>query len=281
METIFCPTDFSPASENAIRYADQLAHWLQARIILFHNIYEPLRPAIKSFGGVHYAEPIRDAGYRQQQLDQLHAWREKFAGTGGSQPVRYETKIRYGPTQDNIAEEAQRNHANVIVLGSKERQGLKQLFTGSVVGDVVRQSPCPVLIVPADTAFQPITKIVFAISLLDQNSADLAFLARLATLFQAKIFFLHILTQYSGSERQQVEAAFEQFRQSLPSTPAALHVETHDNIESGIVQFTRQLQADLLVMGYHPHSFLEGLILGDRTKSMASHPALPLLVLHH
>lgn len=281
MQTILCPTDFSPASEHAIRYADHLAHWMQAEMILFHNIHEPVAPDLKSFGGVLYAEPIRDPGQKQRLLDQLEALKGRLADKGGSSPLSYVTKLSYGLTHENIAAEARNSQASLVAVASKRGEGWKQLFQGSVLPDVVREAPCPVLIIPPDASFKPYKKIVFASSLLEDDSADMHMVAELADLFQAEILFLHILTEYSVEERQQAEAAFLQFRQKLPSANASLFIETHDQITEGINQFTQQAQADLLVMGYHSHSFWESLFLEDYTKNLVQQSHVPMLVIHH
>lgn len=281
MQTILCPTDFSPASENAIRYADQLAHWMQAQMILFHNIHEPVASDLRSFGGVLYSEPTRDPGQKQRQLDQLEALKASLAQRGGSRLVPYLTRLSYGLTHENIAAEARNCQASLVVVASKRGEGWRQLFQGSVLPDVIRQAPCPVLIIPPDASFKPYNKIVFASSLLEEDSPDLQMVSELAGLFQAGILFLHILTEYSVEERQQAEAAFLQFRQKLPAANTTLYIETHDQISEGINHFTRQAQADLLVMGYHSHSFWENLFLEDYTQNLVQQSHVPLLIIHH
>lgn len=279
METIICPTNFSTSSEHAIRYADQLAHWMQARMILFHNINEPATAPAGSYGGVLYAEPIRDPGYREAQLARLNAWKNKLASAGGSQPIRYESQVSYGLAQHNIVGEALANRADLIVMGSKRDEGLKQIFRKSVVGDVIRQSPCPVLLIPPQATFKPLTRIVFATSLFGEDEADLGFIAQLTAAFQAQLLFLHIMPEYSAVERQEAETIFNRFRQKLPDTSTDFYIETHQDIEEGISQFTRHHQADLLIIGYHPQSFWERLLLGDHTQATASHATLPLLII--
>ncbi|MGV3641665.1 MAG: universal stress protein [Adhaeribacter sp.] len=281
MQTILCPTDFSPASENATRYADQLALWAQARLVLLHNIHEPVAPDVKSFGGVMYAEPIRDPGLRQRQLDQLEALKARLSGAGGSRPVDYQTQLCYGQTHANIAAEARNSQASLVVVASKRHEAWKQLFQGSVLPDVIRQAPCPVLIVPPDATFRPYSKIVFASSLLEEESGDLHLVSELASLFQATILFLHILTEFSLKERRQAEAVFLRFRQKLPGANTTLFIETHDQISEGITRFTTQAQADLLVMGHHSYNFWESLFIEDFTQSVVRHSNLPLLVIHH
>ncbi|MGV3504553.1 MAG: universal stress protein [Adhaeribacter sp.] len=281
MQTILCPTDFSPASEQAIRYADQLAHWMQAQVVLLHNIHEAVAPDVKSFGGVLYAEPIRDAGQKQRQLDQLEALKARLTSAGGSRPVAYQTLLSYGQTHDNIAAEARHCQADLVVVASKRGEAWKQLFQGSVLPDVIRQAPCPVLVIPPDASFKPYSRIVFASSLLEEDSSDLHLVSELADLFQAAIYFLHILTEFSVREKRKAEAVFLRFRQKMPAANTSLYIETHDQITEGITRFATQAQADLLVMGYHSYNFWESLFIEDFTKRVVKHSNIPLLVIHH
>jgi nucleotide-binding universal stress UspA family protein len=280
MKTILCPIDFSPASENALLYADQLATWLSASLVLLHNISEPVASKVKSIGGVYYDEPIRDPDHRQQLLSRLASWANKLPGNQGSKPVRYQSRIRYGLTQENIVEEAITSHSDLIVLGRKQSQGLKQWLSGSVVGDVVRQAPCPVLIIPHDAGFQPWSRIIFATNLSEEDAPELDFLVQAAAIFRAKVLFLHILPDYPPFDRQEVEKQFERFRKKFPSGQAELYIQTQEDIDEGIQQFTWLHPADLLVTGSHPHNWWESFILGDHTKQMAFHAKLPVMILH-
>ena len=46
-----------------------------------------------------------------------------------------------------IEEEAERLGADLIVIGSRGRSGLKHLLLGSIAERVVQKAPCPVLTV--------------------------------------------------------------------------------------------------------------------------------------
>jgi nucleotide-binding universal stress UspA family protein len=115
--------------------------------------------------------------------------------------------------------------------------------------------------------------------LFGEDEADLNLIAQLAAAFQARLLFLHIMPEYSAMERQEAETIFNRFRQKLPDTSTDFYIETHQDIEEGISQFTRHHQADLLIIGYHPQSFWERLLLGDHTQAIDSHATLPLLII--
>jgi nucleotide-binding universal stress UspA family protein len=67
---------------------------------------------------------------------------EQVLGTVPVQEV-----IEEGEAAEAICREAAERHADVIVVGSHGRTGVRRLFLGSVSERVVRHAPCPVLVV--------------------------------------------------------------------------------------------------------------------------------------
>jgi nucleotide-binding universal stress UspA family protein len=62
--------------------------------------------------------------------------------------IRAEYFHHEGPAADVIVEQAQRWHADLIVMGSRGHGALGQLALGSVVSRVLATSPVPVVVVP-------------------------------------------------------------------------------------------------------------------------------------
>jgi nucleotide-binding universal stress UspA family protein len=56
--------------------------------------------------------------------------------------------VWYGEPSEAIQEATRTEHADVVVLGSRNRANLRRLL-GSVSAHVAGQAPCPVVIVPA------------------------------------------------------------------------------------------------------------------------------------
>lgn len=281
METILCPTDFSPASENAIRYADELAQRMNSRLVLFHNIYEPVGTDYISYSGIPYTEPVRDAVYRQAQEEKLEAIKTSLQNTDWGMPIAYETKISYGMTKDTIPQAAQQVQADMIVMGHEANIGLEKIFTGSVAADVIKSVNCPVLVVPPETTFKPLHKIVFATDLEGEPFTEVAFVTKLAKLFDAEILFLHVLTDQAHATQERALTELERLHKRFAYKNASFYTEANPHVEEGINQFTRRHQGDMLVMGFHPRNLLEQLFTADHTQEVAYHAFLPLLVIHY
>ena len=127
---IVCPVDFSEESRAALRVAADLASRFGASLTLFHA---------DATGTLTASEP-QAAG----TLAQLKADAEKL----GAANVAIDHKP--GDPRIVIAEYAQGNGFDLIVMGTHGRTGRARLLIGSVAENVVRSSRVPVLTVHAD-----------------------------------------------------------------------------------------------------------------------------------
>ena len=57
-----------------------------------------------------------------------------------------------GPVYDQILAYVEQNQVDLLVIATHGRTGFKRLCLGSVAERVIRQAPCPVLVVPCDLA---------------------------------------------------------------------------------------------------------------------------------
>jgi nucleotide-binding universal stress UspA family protein len=88
------------------------------------------------------AQPIEDpnvAGYLNILDNELEA-----------QGLRVEHVDPDGPPAEAIVAEARSRGASLVVMGNRHRSGWERLFKGSTAEQVLRDSPCPVLVVPLD-----------------------------------------------------------------------------------------------------------------------------------
>ena len=134
------PTDFSPAAEPAFRYALDVAKRHGAVLILLH-VVEPLSPfADEIYIAVKAAAREAAEAAARTHFDALLV-RAKAA------EVPAADVLRYGRAADEIAAAAATEHADLIVMGTHGRQGLRRLVLGSVAQQVVATAPCPVVTV--------------------------------------------------------------------------------------------------------------------------------------
>ncbi|HEX6274272.1 MAG TPA: universal stress protein, partial [Polyangiaceae bacterium] len=74
-------------------------------------------------------------------------WSERAADTLQRAGLSAEALVRYGDPRSEIVDEASSSSADLVVVGSHGRTGLKRLLMGSVAESVVRHAPCSVEVV--------------------------------------------------------------------------------------------------------------------------------------
>ena len=146
IKTIMAPTDFSPHSEEATRYAADLAQKLNARLILFYVFDRPL------LAGTYDEHLHVPGGIRPEDMDKMgdaasHKVDEevqRFKEEG----IDAEARVAEGHPADEIVKGAQALGVDLIVMGTHGRRGVNRLLLGSVTAKVVRAATCPVLSAP-------------------------------------------------------------------------------------------------------------------------------------
>lgn len=136
-------TDFSPASTAAFDKAVELAKKEGAELVIAH-VYEP--PADMSHSGL--ADDVITADLEEKirkdvetQLDHVVA-KARAAGVPNVRGV-----VLSGHASERLSDLAARTGAEMLILGTHGRTGLRKILTGSVASKAIVTSPCPVLTV--------------------------------------------------------------------------------------------------------------------------------------
>jgi universal stress protein A len=149
---ILATTDLSSEAASAVRYAAHLAAGQGAKLILVHV------PQSTSLMFTDLGIPVD-----LSQLDaELEAAARKKVESWASKHLRkvenVELVFEMGVTHEVICEVAARKKASVIVMATHGRKGLAHALLGSVTERVLRDAPCPVLVVRPPKPKAPVKK---------------------------------------------------------------------------------------------------------------------------
>jgi nucleotide-binding universal stress UspA family protein len=167
MDTIVVPTDFSPHSEGALRFASSVASRIGGTLLIVHVAPAGPVPAAPPAGmpsplatypaGIDV--DMEETSMEQERLtDQLNRVTPTVAG------VKHEHLLLQGSPDAEIVKLSEDIGAFQIVMGSYGRTGLQRMLMGSTAESVVRQARCPVTIVKSREAPEevPEPKLAYA-----------------------------------------------------------------------------------------------------------------------
>jgi nucleotide-binding universal stress UspA family protein len=148
IQKILVPTDFSPASEEALAYAIYLARALSASLTLFHTVQLPALTGIDPTGLSVW--PVTAAGIAADAAERLEEERRRLE----SQGVKVQVASSDGEAAQSIVSHAHSGGYDLVVMGAHEHGRIARVLLGSVVEKVVRTCECPVFTVRAAEAEQ-------------------------------------------------------------------------------------------------------------------------------
>jgi len=274
---ILCLTDLSPRSDFALDHARRLAERFQAELTVYH--------AVERFEGA-YPDVTFGIGRELTEAAEKRAVSALGAAVHG---IGTRTAVKVEPVAsaaDAVVEMALGRRADVTVMATHGRRGLRHLLLGSMTEEVIQHARSPVLCLrePAPAACRRIL-VPTDLSLASRLAFPIA--AFLARSFGAEVIGLHAapparVATLSGIPERRVpvpsEAAlWDFFRSDFAGIPVTAHVYT-DVAWDCIVRTAKVEGADLIVMATRGHDSVSDRIVGSTTERTLRHAPCPVLV---
>lgn len=140
---ILVPTDFSEASDKALRQGIDIARQYHAALHLVHVI-----PLDLTYALADYSIPVQaiEAFEKQQMEGASQSMKEQVARCPGSGDMEISCDIVQGIAYEEILKHATGQGIDLIVIASLGKSGLAKYFVGSVARNVLKKARCPVLL---------------------------------------------------------------------------------------------------------------------------------------
>ena len=271
-QRILLATDFSPCAEIAQAYAVGLARHDSSALELTTVVKLPSLDALSE---------CALESFRRASEEDLKRLAEPVTG------IKVTRKVIEGfQPAAVILDEAVDFEADLIVLGTTSKQGLKKLALGSTAEEVIRKANCPVLTVgphvrrPLDgeISFQT---IVYATDFSAQaaKGADLAL--ALGKSEGTRVYLCHV-----SAEKPAAQAAgdYRSMSSLKALVPALSHcwcepecVVEHGKASEAILALAKRVNADLIVLGARKASFWVEFVRTGLTPALLATATCPVL----
>ncbi len=268
-----CPTDFSDAANNALEYAAKLTQLCSGELIIMH--VEGISFAAELGWNLTGAAQVEhNATMVARRLEEICSEMNKMFKIS----VDYEVDVTSKTLSDVISNCEERNL--LVVMGTNGADDLYQYFFGSATYRVIKEIRCPILVIPENTTYKAVEKIVFAWDYDKRNEESLVVLEQFLELFHAQLVCLHVSLKRSEISidifhalRSELETRFGdkqilEFKQVFS-----------ENILEGIDDYMISTGADLLVINYYHRGFLLDIFHGKVAKELSESVVYPMLVL--
>lgn len=279
IQKILVPTDFSQDSSKAFSYALWFADHIGASIDLVHIVYPgtdvmdfPSLAAQVTKVQIETAEEVMQA-FTNEALTRLETTKDIK-----NVPV-VRPRVDVGTPSALVTSLAKDLESDMIIMGTRGEHNRLEVAFGSVTTSVIRRSPVPVLVVPAELEAIRIRNIGYATSLDESDPYHIWQAGQMLAPFSAILKIVHVRTAFD--EKKDIDLpALETF---LAGKDLALQVSFHEStdtdIEEGLENFVSLHKIDLLIMYSPKRDLFERLGHRSLTRKMVLFSHVPLLVM--
>jgi len=298
IRNILVPIDFSQMSIQAIKTANRLARRFAAAIHLAHvrqfnyagDFVAPAPPMVP-FSFMPYEQ-----NGEKSVLKELTALAHEYGVSSVNGHV-----LGGGPPFDEICRLAQKIPADLIVMPTHGRTGLKHVFLGSTAERIVQHSPCPVLVTRRNALQSKngsrftISTILVPVDFSDCSREGLRYAIGFANEFGARIILLHAtylgyvyasdgMTLYDvrglqDAARERAERQMRQLVRTVNFGRAKFEtVLTNCSPVPDICSFAKDNDVDLIITSTHGCTGFTHVLIGSVAERMVRHAPCSVLV---
>jgi nucleotide-binding universal stress UspA family protein len=280
LERILCPTDFSAASIEAIRFASFLAKNAACQLTLIHVDEQEQSP-------LGYFE--KDEQTISQHHEHVSGFaQEKFAEIvkqEGLVPERTSLLVRFGTAYHEIVEVAEVNRFSLVVIATEGLGRSSPHLVGRTVERVVRLCRTPVITVKPglQKSALKVETILCPTDFSEYSNFAIPYAVSIARGYQARIILLHV----TDLTVQHPEALLQKFPDPRFYHDEAdkIHIEKivgrDVEPENTIVRLAEEYQVDLIVIGTHGARGMRRVQIGNTVEEVVRRTTSPVLTITH
>lgn len=272
VKSILVLTDFSDMAANAAKYAAAVAsRFKTSEIILYHSLTVPLATDLP------LVNPPVAINFYQESINKLNQLKDEI------QPLVPEKTIITVRSDERTLVSAvnmltEQHHSGLVIMGITGKSTLEKTLVGSNTITIAKECKIPLLIVPAKAVFEDIKRVVFACDLKKvSETTPTQAIKTLIHILRAKLFILNVAHEEENFNPDTISELAALHRLWDDERPE-YHYTDHEDLVTGIMDFAKEYQAQLVVTVPKAYGFFEGLFHSSVTKKLAYHTHLPLLL---
>ena len=268
---ILVPTVFDDVSFAALQVAEQIAAAHNAELVLLHAAFD----APLGFEGELMSTATIDQMTFAEAEQRIRIYADEYLAHGW---VRYRTVVSSEPPVRAIAEVAEEEDVDLIVLGTHGRTGVRHFVFGSIAEAVLHETERPVLTVPAGETNSIFDRILCPVDYSFDSPRSLIYAASLAGTFGGELIVVHVIDA-DELDAQEARRLDEWVTDVVGRRVQHATIVRRGDSASEVLRLANNMEASMIVMGAHHARYFDSCVLGTSLARAVRHSHRPVLTI--
>ncbi len=268
MKKILFPTEFSDHASEAFKFAQDLAYFFKADLIVMHAFGKP---------GYRMNTPLSIEAREEKVIEKMVAFVTDHLNEDYQEDIQVNYITKVGYPAEAILKVAMEEDVDLIIMGMTGKTNAIGNLMGSVALKVLNKAESPILLIPATAKFIGIDNIVYTTNFEFRDLGAINYLRKWAEVYNAPVHCLHV----TGAAENGLTVMK---RMNILKTTYKGKTDLHFDLVEGdfrteIEKFATQKKADIVAMMAHKGNLISRIMNNSSVDGVARRISLPLLVL--
>jgi len=271
MKKILVPCDFSEQAVNAFRFAIDVAEQSNGEVHMINVVEIPVVHDSVLMPVMTYEEVLFKE-LRDKAEKQFKKLKDKYSAN-----KKVVSHVIFGPVYNMLLDYIDENSIDLVIMGTKGASGVREILIGSNAEKIVRKSPVPVIAIKKYIKSATIKNIVFPNSLDTEKQENLVTRVKaLQHFFKAVVHIVWINTPSNFTRDTITFKRLNAFAKRFMIKDFTLNVFNDPYEEAGVVNFAKDINADMIAMGTHGRRGIAHFMSGSVAEDVVNHVECPI-----
>ncbi len=282
MNRILVPTDLSEISENALRFACDIADKAQAEVYLVNFVEHPFDESFSTSGDVRAKYDDEETIFTIELIRRNTRLLEEMANKYGSGRTIY-YQVHNRDLEDGVDDYVKDKNIDLVVMGTSGEENVSEFFTGNHTEKVINQASCPVISLQEDHTPKNLDKIVLGVELEEDDKDNFrnatSYLRDIARTLDATLHLVHV-SRKGSDDKDEEELLLNNFAEKFNLENYTVSVQHANDVEKGIMYYAHSVGAGMVAVLTHAEGGFFRIFRTSLSEELSKDSDIPVLTIN-
>ncbi len=282
MNRILVPSDLSDISENALRFACEIARKADAEIYLVNFLKHPFDESFSATGDVQAKYDDEETIFTIELIRRNTRLLDEMA-----QKYTEDCKLFYQifnqDLQDGVDDYIKMKNIDLVVMGTTGEENAREFFTGNHTEQVIINASCPVISLRENQTAENLNTIVLGVELEEDDKDNFrnatSYLKDIAQTLDATLHLVHV-SKPGSDDKEEEEILLQKFADKFNLENYTISVQHANDVEKGLMYYAHSVNAGIVAVMTHSEGGFFRIFTTSLSEELSKDSDTPVLTIN-